>query len=264
MTANGKIMHYPQPQQNRLDDWYQKPIGKYLLKLEAEALNSFATKIKGNYLMQIGGVNHLDYTKLFKIQKQVYVPVNSENTASDKLLNLAQMTPFYISPGTIDVIVIHHLLEAHKKSRKFLETIEKLLAPDGKLLIYGFNPYSINGITNFFHASNYMTPFCCKNLSSACLKSWLIKLGFNSFRRQTFGFNNFLVDSDPPEFTFLEPIAKRLCPSLGSIYLLCAEKKSIPLTLQKVHYQILKNFIPREPHAISQINQITTVHAKND
>ncbi len=74
-------------------------------------------------------------------------------------------------------MVLPHILEFSPDPHQILREVERILIPEGQLIITGFNPYSTWGIKQKFNRSGEF-PWNGNYLSIARLSDWLQLLGF--------------------------------------------------------------------------------------
>ena len=88
---------------------------------------------------------------LSRAKKQIEFSEDESECEADNELKPAQSTvisnfdelPF--QSRTIDVVIIHHALEQASDPRTVLREASRILAPGGKLVVFGFNPWSLIG-----------------------------------------------------------------------------------------------------------------------
>ena len=96
------------------------------------------------------------------------------NRAADVLCELTAL-PF--AAGSADLVVLPHVLEFTSDPHQILREIERILIPEGHLIILGFSPISLWGLRNRFDRSGSF-PWHGTYLSLTRLKDWLKLLGF--------------------------------------------------------------------------------------
>ncbi len=92
----------------------------------------------------------------------------------DVLCDLRQL-PF--SANSIDLVVMPHVLEFHDDPHQILREVERVLIPEGELVIAGFNPLSIWGLRRRLPNCPQHIPWNGHYLSAPRLKDWLQLLG---------------------------------------------------------------------------------------
>ncbi|HEY4319268.1 MAG TPA: methyltransferase domain-containing protein [Herbaspirillum sp.] len=129
---------------------------------------------------------------------------------------------------SLDLVVLPHLLEFAAEPHQVLREVERVLIPEGQLIISGFNPASLWGMRQ---AASRLTgasflPRDGEFISLPRLKDWLKLLNMEVGRGQ-FGCYA------PPcatqkwlhRFSFLEPAGARWWPYFGAVYVVRAIKR---------------------------------------
>lgn len=109
-----------------------------------------------------------------------------------------------------------------------LREVERVLVPEGHVIITGFNPYSLWGARQYFArlgASAYL-PRAGRFMSLPRIKDWLKLLSFDIERGQ-YGCYAPSVRSERwlARWRFLEKAGDRWWPFLGAVYMLTAVKR---------------------------------------
>jgi SAM-dependent methyltransferase len=129
---------------------------------------------------------------------------------------------------SIDLLVLPHALEFAVDPHQILREAERVLRPEGRLLISGFNPASLWGARQYLSrlvGSPYL-PRDGQFISLIRIKDWLQLLNF-SLDRGHFGCYKFPLSSEPgmARMDFLEPMGNRWWPIFGAVFLVSAIKR---------------------------------------
>ncbi len=153
-----------------LDAWLKSVQGRYILDWEQATLDEFVADVFGFNALQLG-LPPMDFLRSNRIplrQKACQI------AGADVLCNLDTL-PF--ASNSIDLIVLPHVLEFSKDPHQILREVERILIPEGQLIVLGFNPLSMWGMKHRFSRSGQF-PWNGRYLSLARLKDWLQLLGF--------------------------------------------------------------------------------------
>ena len=139
--------------------------------------------------------------------------------------DLAEM-PF--ASQSLDLIVLPHVLEFSSAPHQVLREVERVLIPEGRLIICGFNPASLWGvrqITGRWSSTPYL-PREGEFISLLRLKDWL-KLMNLEVSAGHFGCYAPPCRSEKwlQRFNFLEKAGARWWPFLGAVYIIEAVKR---------------------------------------
>ncbi len=213
----------------QLNKWFETPLGRRLLSEEKYFLQKILPRLFGYHLLQIGNVGYgclLESSRvrhccvLSRMAKTICSPYSSIHALADALP---------IASDNIDVVVLPHLLEFEKEPHQVLREVERILIPEGYLVILGFNPMSLWGMWRWMQRD--AIPWNGRFLSLLRLKDWLALLGFDVKEQQTFFFGlPFQKDHFKNYTTFLEKIGSRWTFNFGAVYLVVAQKRVTTLT----------------------------------
>ncbi|HEY0721245.1 MAG TPA: methyltransferase domain-containing protein [Gammaproteobacteria bacterium] len=136
-----------------------------------------------------------------------------------------------IGNDTIDVVLCPHLLEYAASPHEVLREVERILIPEGHVVIAGFNPWSVWGLMRLLTGWNKRVPWCGRFYSSMRIRDWLALLGFDTVFTRTFFFRPPLRHAGLLQrLDFLERAGSRWWPRLGGIYIVVAKKRLTTLT----------------------------------
>lgn len=128
---------------NFLFSWYQTPRGKLLKKLEAEYLQRAITVSCQQTILQIGGLgweNDFIDCSLYKF----YTVLDAKNLGCDEARKIqAKAYRLPLKNDSVDMIIVPHLLEFDSYRFQTMREIERILKPEGIVLIMNFNPWSV-------------------------------------------------------------------------------------------------------------------------
>jgi SAM-dependent methyltransferase len=129
---------------------------------------------------------------------------------------------------SIDLLVLPHALEFADDPHRVLREVERVLMPEGQVVISGFNPISLWGMRQMVGRS-FGSPFLPEAgqfLALPRLKDWLKLLGFEVHRGH-FGCYRppFSAERWQGRFGFIESAGNRWWPFCGAVYLVHAIKR---------------------------------------
>jgi SAM-dependent methyltransferase len=129
---------------------------------------------------------------------------------------------------SLDLLVLPHTLEFTRDPHRLLREAERVLMPEGQLIITGFNSLSLWGVRQ---SIGKMTgrPFVPENhelIAFTRLKDWIKLLGFE-LDRGRFGCYRppFLTDPWLARYHFMESAGDRWWPIFGATYMITAIKR---------------------------------------
>lgn len=199
--------------------WLETPQGRYVTHWEQARVDEIVTDLFGFNALQLG-LPQIDFLRANRIPLRQKA---GEFGAEDVLCELAAL-PFATS--STDLVVLPHILEFHPEPHQLLREIERILIPEGQLVIVGFNPLSLWGMTRRIKRQRSQFPWNGQYLSVLRLKDWLKLLGFE-IDRGAFGCYR------PPctqkkwlrRWRFMEHAGDRWWGFAGGVYVLRAVKR---------------------------------------
>ena len=131
-----------------LDRWLQSPAGAYVRAFEQACLDELTVDIFGFNALQIG-VPQLDALAASRMPNKWQAAIRT--STADELAFAAggqqiavaldfEELPF--ASHSIDLVVLPHVLEFASEPHQVLREVERVLIPEGQLIICGFNPAS--------------------------------------------------------------------------------------------------------------------------
>lgn len=122
-----------------LADWFQTPLGEAVLKQERLCLDEQLQDLFGYHLLQMSVDPGLDISSGSRITHRVAItPRTGQATALSPLVADHRQLP--LPPESVDLVVIHHLLDFSQTPHQLLREAQRVLIPRGHLVVVGFNP----------------------------------------------------------------------------------------------------------------------------
>jgi len=202
-----------------IEDWLVTPQGRYVMAWEQEKIDTVVDDLFGYNALQLG----LPQLRLLAHNRIPLRQIVGESGAVDVSCDLREL-PF--ASSSIDLVVMPHVLEFHDDPHQILREVERILIPDGQLVITGFNPISLWGLLKKLSSRPRVFPFSGSYLSVLRLKDWLQLLNFEVDR------GNFGCYAPPcvqahwlRRWRFMEAAGDRWWSFAGAVYLLRAIKR---------------------------------------
>jgi SAM-dependent methyltransferase len=131
----------------------------------------------------------------------------------------------------IDVVVLPHTLEFAVSPHAILREVDRVLIPDGYVIVLGFNPFSLWGIWRLLLTRRHQTPWDGRFLSVTRMRDWLALLGFETVAvRYHFYRPPLQQTSVLTKLLFLESFGTKWWAFGGGGYVLLAKKRVSTLT----------------------------------
>jgi SAM-dependent methyltransferase len=213
LSSEGRRMSIP-----GLETWLGSAQSRYVLDWERMRIDETVSDVFGFNALQLG-MPQIDFLHANRI------PLRQRAGESGPVDALCDLNALPFAAHSTDLVVLPHVLEFHHNPHQILREIERILIPEGQLVILGFNPLSLWGIKNrtkpggeFPWNGNYISPLR--------LKDWLKLLSFE-VDRNTFG-----CFAPPCEqaawlrrWHFMEAAGNRWWGLPGGVYMLRAIKR---------------------------------------
>ena len=206
-----------------IDAWLQTPQGRYVMAWEQARIDAVVTDLFGYNALQIG-LSQYNLLAQNRIPlQQVVGEFVDESGRIDVCCDFREL-PF--AANSIDLVVMPHVLEFHDDPHQILREVERILIPDGQLVITAFNPLSLWGLHRKIAFKPKDFPAKGNYISVLRLKDWLQLLSFEVER------GNFGCYAPPfhqerwlKRLHFMEAAGDRWWSFAGGVYLLRAVKR---------------------------------------
>ena len=198
--------------------WFATPQGRYVLEWERSRLDEMVADLFGYFAVQIG-LPGIDFLRANRIPWRTTAGLE----ANSGVVADTHELPF--QRESLDLVVLPHLLECSSEPHQILREVERVLRPEGELIVSGFNPVSLWGLARLLRQSP-APPWNAEFVSVARLKDWLNLLNFE-MRGGHFGCYRPPFESEKwlARFGLLESVGARSWPMAGAVYVLQARKR---------------------------------------
>lgn len=202
-----------------LHDWLSTPLGSYVLEQERAYLDEAVTDIFGFNAVQLG-LAHIDFLQASRIPYKYTIAPTEGATIR------AQFDALPIESQSVDLLILPHILEFADNPHEILREVDRVMMPEGRVIILGFNPWSLWGAKRAMTYREKDFPWRGHFVSLVRLKDWLALLGFDVSAGK-------LACYVPPcksekwleRFAFMEAAGDRWWGIAGGVYMLQAIKR---------------------------------------
>lgn len=207
-----------------LGKWYKTAVGRRVASAEAECIERMIENAFGHFLVQIGDVGQFAHAlESSRIRTRVVLSEAGGSGAEGSPL-LAKATELPLASASVDALLMPHTLDFAAQPQRVLREAERVLIPEGRILIIGFNPFSTWGLMRSTLGKRRV-PWCGNQLTSARLIDWLHLLGLQLEMREWLMFRPPLRSAYGNRLDWLEDAGARWCPVLGGAYVIRAVKR---------------------------------------
>ena len=275
-------------------DWLKTPPGAYLLNWERTQFDQTVSDIFGYHALQLGLpeldallVNRMPH-KWLALEGAPRRPPSCTNEAaveratryasgetagaarsSRKVAFLTDSGALPFPESSLDLVLLPHTLELGADPHATLREVQRVLVPEGRVVISGFNPVSLWGLgRRHFRSPNVNTvqppylPGTREFIGYWRLRDWLRLLNFEvesaSFGcyRPAFGSQKWL-----DRFHWMDAVGERWWPIFGAAYFLGAVKRVHGVRLLEPGWKTRKTPVTA-PAAVANKNKIKGVGPK--
>ena len=233
MTQDGAIIG--------LARWLQTPAGRYLLGWEQRELDQAVSDVFGFHALQLGlaeldglRANRMPH-RFIALDARAPRPGDDDPARAIALLR-CDFEALPIDTQSLDLVVMPHTLELAHDAHLALREVERVLRPEGRVVIVGLNPASLWGLRQRLgHLRRALMPSSARPLYLPSegeflgyrrLRDWLRLL---SFEVEVGRFGCYRLPFKSAKWLgrlgWIERLGDRWWPMFGAVYLLVAVKR---------------------------------------
>ena len=219
-----------------MHDWLTTPPGQYLLAWEREQIAQAVGDVFGFHALQLG----LPELDALEANRMPHRWLATQSEAELKISpRAAFVTEFFALPfpaNSLDLLVLPHTLELTADPHGALREVERVLVPEGRVVICGLNPVSLWGFrqrrSRWLGKSNLFLPPEGEFIGYLRLRDWLRLLNME-IEDGHFGCYLPALSSQAwlQRFGWMDKAGARWWPILGAAYFLSAVKRVPSMTL---------------------------------
>ncbi|MFA9440119.1 class I SAM-dependent methyltransferase [Uliginosibacterium sp. sgz301328] len=200
------------------EEWLDTPRGQYLLAWEQHKFDLVVADVFGYNAVQVGLPGH-DFLRNNRMPLRFHA--SEEGGAV-----LCAPTELPFETQSLDLVVLPHVLEFADLPHQILREVERVLVPEGSVIISGFNPFSLWGLRRGLAGNLGQMPWVGQYLSVPRLKDWLSLLSFET-HAGAFGCYAPPVSTEPwlRRWSFMDAAGDRWWPFAGGAYMIQAIKR---------------------------------------
>ncbi len=213
-----------------LQDWFQTPPGRYLLAWEQAQFDQAVADIFGYHALQLG-LSAVDGLGANRMPHRWLAMPEADSTPGVAVVTDFAALPFFAN--TLDLVVLPHSLELSPDPHATLREVERVLVPDGRVVICGLNPASLWGMrqrrARLYRRLGFgdlFLPDTGDFIGYRRMRDWLRLLGFEVESSQ-FGAYRPAVRSEAwlERLRWFDAAGERWWPIFGAVYFVVAIKR---------------------------------------
>lgn len=239
-------MSHPPPQKPllvALEEWYSSPLGIELAALEEACLERMLSDTFGYYLLQVGVCGR--FGEAFgnsRIRHRILLPVAEQpGRLGSQVVCSPERMP--VSSDSVDAVLLPHTLDFAADAQQVLRETERVLIPEGRVMVMGFNPLSLWGLRSLLPRGRARVPWCGGFLTPYRVADWLSLLGCDVEMQEMMMFRPPWRRALLRELSFLDSFGRRFWPLLGGAYVIRAVKRVSTLTPLRPSWKPRRNLL---------------------
>jgi SAM-dependent methyltransferase len=213
-----------------LQTWFETPPGRYLLAWEQAQFDHAVADVFGYHAIQLG-VAEIDGLRTNRMPHRWLAL--SDPLQGDRAALLTDFSALPFSSGSLDLVVLPHTLEMSLDPHATLREVERVLVPEGRVVICGLNPASLWGMrqrrAHLYRRLGFgdlFLPEAGEFIGYRRMRDWLRLLSFE-VESGRFGVYRPAVDSENllERFGWMDRLGERWWPIFGAVYFVVAVKR---------------------------------------
>lgn len=230
--------------QQQVYQWFEQDLGRSLQAIELDRLRPVLAGLFAVRAAQIGRLGSFDLMNSCSAPSKYIVDVNAAPFAD---IQPVRACPEYLpfDSRSLDLALLPHTLDFSNDPHQVLRELDRVLVPEGHLVILGFNPISLWGLRRLFtRKRNRTVPWTGNFIGLRRIKDWLSLIHFEV----TAGC---MLYYRPPvhkpglrgRLQVLDKMGDRWWPMTAAAYLLVAKKRVVGMTPLRPQWrmQLIKN-----------------------
>lgn len=153
-----------------MQGWYESDLGRYVLEREMAWFDATSADLFGFHALQAGECG-IDFLRANRMPQRYCAGVEGGNPR-------CRPEQLPVASQSLDLLALPHVLEFSPNPHQVLREAERVLRPEGRLLVAGFNPLSLWGLRRALGRREAAAPWHGRFIHLNRLKDWLALLGF--------------------------------------------------------------------------------------
>jgi len=227
-------------------NWFTTDLGNRFQATAAEELTRIVPRAYFSVTLDLGPgtVEYLQH-----LDTGLGVRVNPTEHADARPTVIGNWEGLPLGRNSADLIVLQHTLDFSIDPRKVLREAVEVLSSEGWIVICGFNPLGLWGVSRILFQSSGKMPWSARFLRPSRVQDWLTLLG-----AQVMGGSYFFYR--PPvnslrllqKLDVLEHVGRRWWPALSGAYLIVGQKRQMSTLNVKKKFPVSQRQTARVLH----------------
>ena len=230
-----------------MQQWLDTPPGRYLRDWEQAAFDRTVCDIFGYHALQLG-LPDIEALRSNRMPHRWLGLQQGEVPRELKVHLVADSHALPFEANSLDLVVLPHSLELSADPHATLREVERVLVPEGKVVISGLNPASLWGLRQHrarllqrMGMGHVFLPQAGEFIGYRRLRDWLRLLNFE-LENGHFGCWRPALSSEKwlARFEWMDRLGERWWPIFGAVYFLVAVKRVRGVRLMSSPWKVPK------------------------
>jgi SAM-dependent methyltransferase len=250
-----------------LEEWLETPPGRYLLEWEQAQFDQAVADVFGYHALQLG-LPQIDALRGNRMPRR-WLAVDRLPAQRDAAL-ATDFAALPFAANSLDLVVLPHALELNADPHATLREVERVLVPDGRVVICGLNPTSLWGwrqrrarLYRGLGFGELFLPEAGDFIGYWRMRDWLRLLNFE-VESGRFGVYRPAVRSQAwlDRYRWLDGAGERWWPIFGAVYFVVAVKRVRGMTMLQADWKRKPSIATAPVPVAGRVHRGSTHHRK--
>jgi SAM-dependent methyltransferase len=216
--------------------WLNDALGEYLKSEEQALFDAAVADLFGFKALQYG-ILELDLLRESRIPYLLKADISSGNFQAE--------SPFLPLPASsLDLLLLPHALDFSDFPQQTLREAERVLVPEGHVVLTGVNPLSLWGLRRFFQrkptCSSEQNLWVGQSFGALRIKDWLNLLGFEIVSTHFSCYRIPMQNQSWSKRLALDVLGRKCWSHFGGVYCIVAKKRVLGMRVIKPNWNKVK------------------------
>ncbi|SET12502.1 class I SAM-dependent methyltransferase [Thalassotalea agarivorans] len=222
------------------DSWGSIPAGHLIFDEINLQLEQWMPRFFGYHALKIGPLSAAFDHKACAIKRKHRV-----NSTPGNVDIRAELDDLPFQEHSVDMCLLSHVLPFSPDPHHLLREANRVLIPNGYMVVTSYNPFSLAGLNRFIPIRRKKSPWHARFFSAGRVKDWLNLMGYEILDDIRCMPSFLTSNTTPGKVTSAwHSLANKYLTPFGSIYIIVAKKRVLPLTPIKPKWRIAPGFSP--------------------
>ncbi|MGD8207922.1 MAG: methyltransferase domain-containing protein [Thiohalocapsa sp.] len=214
--------------------WYRTPVGRHVAEAENACAERLLQDSFGHFLVQVGvPAQFRGAAASCRVRHRLVLGevLNGADRGATAGYQGIRALPYRLplAPASVDAVLLPHTLDFCADPHQVLREVERVLIPEGRVVLFFFNPLSPWGMMRWWPRRRRV-PWCGGQLTPFRVGDWLRLLGLELESRDLLVFRPPLQRAFLPRLQWLDRAGERFWPVFGGVFAVRAVKRVRALT----------------------------------